>query len=101
MQLAGELASRDGSIDPDGWRQHAIFPTASVADCPCAEFLAGKQIQFLLPVKANPSYKSAWQVRAQRLVYSPCGLTGLEVQYTKYLGKASDLRTKSDCKFMT
>jgi hypothetical protein len=101
MQLVGELASHDGSIDPNGWHQHAIFAAAAVADGQCAKFLAGKQIQFLLPVKAYLSYTSAWQVQAQHQVYSQCGLTGLEVQYIKYLGKPSDLHTQANSEFMT
>ena len=101
MMLAGELASRDGSINPDGFRQHAIFQTRDVLDGPCAEFLSGKQIQFLLPLSANPKYPASWQVRAHRPVYSPTGIVGLEVEYTKYLGNMSDLKTKADRLFQT
>ncbi len=47
------------------------------------------------------SYPAAWQVRAHRPVHSPCGLTGLEVQFVKYLGSASDLKTKKDHDYKT
>jgi hypothetical protein len=96
MMLVGELASRDSSIDPDGFCLHAIFPVANVQDGPCAEFLTCKQIQFLLPPSANLKFPVAWQVHAHCPVYSPTGLVGLEVQYTKYCGNLADLKTKAD-----
>jgi hypothetical protein len=101
MQLAGELAAQDGSIDPDGWRQHAIFPVSDVHDEPCANFLAGKQVQFDLPASAEPSFPASWRVRAHRPVFSTCGLTGMEVQFVDYLGNASDLKNKKDHEFKT
>ena len=100
MLLAGELAAQDGSIDPDGWRHPAILPVKDVADGPCAGFLSGKQIQFILPVEAEPDYPAPWQVRAHQPVYSPCGLTGLEVQFTKYRGSHSHFKKKSDRDFL-
>lgn len=76
MQLAGELAAQDGSIDPDSWRQHAIFPVSEVLDEPSSNFLSGKQVQFVVPSSAEPSYPGAWQVRSHRPVRSSCGLIG-------------------------
>jgi hypothetical protein len=101
QQLAGELAAQDGSIDPDSWRQPAIFPVLEILNEPCSNFLSGKQVQFILPTSAEPSYPAAWQVRTHRPVHSPCGLTGLEVQFVKYLGSASNLKTKKDHDYKT
>jgi hypothetical protein len=97
MQLAGELAAQDGSIDPDSWRQHAIFPVSDVQD----DFMSGKQIQFNLPLSAEPSFRSQWRARAHRPVYSPCGLTGLEFQFVQYLGADSELKSPKDHEFKT
>jgi hypothetical protein len=101
MQLAGELAAQDGSIDPDSWRQHAIFPVSDVQDEPCSNFMSGKQIQFNLPLSAEPSFRSQWRARAHRPVYSPCGLTGLEFQFVQYLGADSELKSPKDHEFKT
>ena len=98
MLLAGELASRDGSIDPDNWRRHAIFRVEDVPDGPCGEFLAGKQAHFL---QRLPDFPADWQVRAHRPVYTASGLVGLEVQYVKYLGSPEDLKTALDRSYAT
>jgi hypothetical protein len=98
MLLAGKLAARDGSIDPDGWHQHAIACLKDVPDGPASEFLSGKQIQFLQKLNG---YSGSWQARAQRPVYTTTNLVGLEVVYTLYHDNASNLKTKIDCEYKT
>jgi hypothetical protein len=96
MLLAGELHSKDGSIDPDGWRQHAIKAVQDIDDSSCANFLSGKQVQFWLPVSANPTFQGRWRARAHRPVITNNGPIGLKIQFTHYDGPISDLKTKTD-----
>jgi hypothetical protein len=98
QQLAGELHTKDASFDTDSWRRHSIYAVADVSDYDTAQFGSGKQVHFLVRL---PGYSGLWQVRSHRPVRSTTDIVGLEVEFVKYLGPASDLKTKLDREYKT
>jgi len=91
-QLLGE---RPTCLMDNDWRQHALYPLKRVSDLAAADFLAGKQIEFDLPLDWYPSYKHSWRARAHAPARSTLkgntNLRGLTVIIGHYNGPPDTL----------
>ena len=77
------------------WRRWSDFRLSEVDDGPLSEFLAGKQIEVVLPSSMYPAFAGSWKVTCQRPIILASKDVCMRMVFTGYTGNKDKL-SKAD-----